>query len=236
MNGTAGQAGSAGNGFGQLELDAGDWQLTAGQNGGTGFQGRMGAGGGGGGGGGSCSDEDQVKSTYLAGAGAGGGGGGGGCGGLGGIGGGGGGASIALILIDTHVILKEQSRLVTRGGGAGGAGGAGGDGGRGGLGGVGGARAKIDVPAPTDNKDRQYSNYGGAGGSGGRGGTGGPGGVGGGGAVGPSVGIWCAGDAGVSIGEDTIVTLADGGSGGPSEGNPGAEGITEFILNCRTIP
>ncbi|QAT82254.1 putative lipoprotein [Corallococcus coralloides] len=235
INGTVGQAGAAGKGSGTLVLDAGTWQRTADQQAGSGFQGKMGAGGGGGGGGGTCSDEDQIQSVNLAGAGGGGGGGGGGCGGLGGTGGGGGGASIALLLIDAHATLDANAQLVTRGGGAGGRGGVGGNGGPGGSGGTGGARARLDVPPPSGNPTREYSNYGGAGGSGGRGGAGGPGGVGGGGAGGPSVGVWCALDAGFSFQLGSEITLGNGGEGGASTGNPGDIGAQSSSIDCYTV-
>ncbi|MCY1046415.1 hypothetical protein OV208_34240 [Corallococcus sp. bb12-1] len=230
--GDAGFPGDAGTGTGLLNADAGVWEIQPAQSGAPGLAGVIGAGGGGGGSGGACSDPD-LDPGQRAGSGAGGGGGSGGCGGMPGGGGSGGGASIALLLIDAHAVVGNNSHLTTRGGGQGGEGGQGGPGGAGGGGGDAGTGANIGPfnkasPAPAG----QYTTYGGAGGPGGRGGTGGTGGPGGGGAGGPSVGVWCSLDAGITLEDGGFVTPADGGRGGESSGNPGEQGAQSQYIDC----
>ncbi|WP_147449104.1 DUF1565 domain-containing protein, partial [Corallococcus terminator] len=112
--GTNGDAGAAGRpgvaDLGQLQLDAGTWMAHALQHGEPGKGGTPGAGGGGGGSGGGCPDL-QVRNHEAAGSGAGGGGGAGGCSGEGGGGGMAGGASIALLLIDSNVVVEGRNQF-----------------------------------------------------------------------------------------------------------------------------
>lgn len=229
--GDAGIAGQAGRGEGVIQ--DGGWFTN--QTGSNGTAGTAGAGGGGGGSGGGCPvlGTDVTKQT-AAGAGSGGGG-AGGCGGLGGEGGGGGGASIALLLSDSNVTLSDVT-LKTQGGGSGGPGGAGGRGGQGGGGGVGG---KNDAPHTysyfnvSAGANVSYTTRGGSGGSGGNGGNGGAGGPGGGGGGGPSVGIWCGPNAGYTSSQPiTDERLGNGGKGGDSAGNPGADGQKLPTMDC----
>lgn len=224
-DGGTGTQGAAGGGQG--ELRDGGWFAT--QQGGDGGTGRPGASGGGGGGGGSC----RVSIVDVAASGGGGGGGAGGCGGTGGTGGGGGGASIALLLFSSQVSVEDGSRLVTSGGGTGGRGGNGGPGGSGGVGGGGGGN---DTVVRTAGDGTQYVTTSGRGGRGGNGGNGGNGGAGGGGGGGPSVGIWCAPGAGVTLADGVTITPGGGGAGGASTGLPGDTGVSQPIIGCPTNP
>jgi hypothetical protein len=168
-------------------LDATGWKPQAGA---TGTNGGPGQGGGGGGG------RD----------GAGGGAGCGGCGGTGGTGGGGGGASVALLAVDSTIILRA-STLLAKTAGAGGAGGAKGAGGSGGGGKAGGSAGTFD---------------GCAGGDGGRGGDGG---TGGGGAGGVAVAVLHKGTPPTNEASTlTPGTKGAKGTGGTPGTNDGAEG------------
>lgn len=223
FSGDAGTPGPQGSGTGTLDNSM--W--VANQLGQAGTRGGPGAGGGGGGSGGGC----PVYRTARGAAGGGSGGGGsGGCGGEGGKGGGGGGASIALLLIDSNVQLKDV-QFQTLGGGTGGRGGAGGTGGTGGVGGTGGQGG---FTSNATNNARIYSPVGGNGGNGGNGGQGGNGGPGGGGGGGPSVGIWCGPNAHfVPVTPLTEDGLGSGGNGGESPGgNPGAPGLKALTVGC----
>ncbi len=232
--GTAGDGGPGGMGIG--EVRGGTWVSTAQGQGSAGTPGTPGAGGGGGGSGGGCPEGDLPGpvTNESAGGGGSGAGGGGGCGGQEGLGGGPGGASIALLLIDSSVQL-EQVTLSTLGGGPGGAGGEGGTGGRGGTGGPGGDGGIIGSGATWQTKP--YDSYGGGGGAGGRGGMGGNGGPGGGGAGGSSVGVWCS-DGGVHAADPSTITrtLRPGGSGGPSSGLQGSNGMVIPYHTCNPTP
>lgn len=160
-------------------LAASGWTPASGPNGAAGNPGQ-----GGGGAGGLATPQP-----------GGGGGGAGGCGGAGGLGGGGGGASIALLLFQSRVTLRDASLLAANAG-AGGAGGNGqagqggaaggsadcsgarggnGSGGGGGAGGAGGISAGIAHlgPAPTVTNGRFVLGRPGAPGESGQGGQGG---------------------------------------------------------------
>ncbi len=172
-----------------------EWQ---GNIGGIGFTGSGGAGGGGGGGGGGGSNNCDSW------GGTGGGGGSGGCGGEGGFGGSSGGASVALMLTDSDIVIRN-CRIVIGQGGAGGDGGPGGFGGAGGPGGNGGER--------EDDS--------GAGGKGGEGGKGGLGGSGGGGAGGPAFGVFS--NVALSVDpEETHFVEGSAGFGGSGSGDNGS--------------
>ncbi|MBL8682319.1 MAG: hypothetical protein JNK05_24335 [Myxococcales bacterium] len=196
--GVAGGPGVGGNNM--IMMSGNDVVGSAGM---PGFVGAVGAGGGGGGGGsGACATS----------GGGGGGGGAGGCGGSGGQGGQPGGASIALLLIDSAVVVPSGSLLVTGGGGRGGVGGNGGPGGSGGVGGTGGAASSVTTPS-------------GAGGNGGNGSQGSSGGIGGGGAGGVSACIVTNRQPympGAAMVMPVCMTGAAGGGGGG--GMPGANG------------
>ncbi|MFP2902077.1 hypothetical protein [Corallococcus sp. 4LFB] len=229
--GMDGLLGDAGTGMGLLNPDAGLWEPQALQRGASGTPGRIGAGGGGGGSGGACSDR-SVNASENAASGGGGGGGSGGCGGEPGTGGGAGGASIAMVLIDSHATVGVNSRLTTRGGGPGGRGGDGGVGGPGGEGALGGIGADVSVISKLPTR---YTTYGGNGGNGGRGGKGGQGGAGGGGAGGPSIGIWCAQDARVTLEDGGMVDPVGGGTGGEGPGHPGDKGVQSPSVGCTFV-
>lgn len=201
--GARGEDGAPGDAVGRLTPDPLTGLRYGAAAGGAGLPGAPGGGGGGGGGG-----AGQGGPLVVNGAGNGGGGGGaGGCPGAGGGGGGGGGASIALVVVDTPLVLDDVF-LVTAGGGAGGGGGDGGAGGPGGAGGAGADEAPGEI------------GIGGAGGPGGRGGRGGHGAGGGGG---PSVGLWMVG--GPAPRADVVFELGPAGVGGPSSGESGADGL-----------
>lgn len=140
---------------------------------------------------------------------AGGGGACGGCGGSGGKGGTGGGASVALLVLDSTIVLRG-STLITKAGGVGGRGGAGG---------------------PGATTGGTAANGGAAGCSSGEGGKGGAGGTGGGGAGGLSVGVLYRGPkptleaSGVTAG-----ALGPKGQGGTPGVNDGIDGIAADTL------
>lgn len=210
-NGALGEHGANGEGGAALGVFAIDrYTPVAGY---PGVEGERGQPGGGGGGGLGC----RVSTTSVCSfsGGAGGGGGGGGVGGAGGEAGEGGGASAALVLADSHVLLRDVV-LATRGGGDGGAGAAGQPGGFGGGGGAGGAVSLRECSDGTDT---------GTGGRGGLGGGGGTGGAGGGGGGGPSVGVVMLGTATLTEDSaDIAFDLGGGGRGGSSPGNAGEAG------------
>ncbi len=229
VDGGAGGPGRPGSGLG--ELFAGTWRSN--QRGANGDLGQPGNGGGGGGSGGGCILDDE-NAPSAAGGGSGGGG-SGGCGGQGGEGGGGGGASIALLLIDSQVAVKDATELRTQGGGNGGSGGNGGPGSAGGLGGAGGLRGARFTAATVPGVTYAYDVLGGNGGRGGNGGSGGNGGAGGGGGGGPSVGVWCGPDAGVILQDGGVsYALGSGGTGGPSAGTSGDAGVVAPTIDCPT--
>ncbi|WP_336243851.1 hypothetical protein, partial [Corallococcus exercitus] len=59
--------------------------------------------------------------------------------------------------------------------------------------------------------------------------------AGGGGAGGPSVSVWCLGDAGVAI-HDSQVVMGQGGAGGASiGGNAGPIGLTQDFVGCTFV-
>jgi hypothetical protein len=220
--GTSGGEGTPGDGGASLGALSGNVWVAAprGQTGGTGT---LGGGGGGGGAGGGC---QSVSGLQGAAGGGSGGGGGGGCGGGGGEGGSGGGASIAVLLVQSDVVLEGTTVLRARGGGRGGAGGAGGPGGTGGAGGDGGAGSFVPTQGPP-----QYTSTGGAGGPGGPGGPGGTGGRGGGGGGGPSVGAWCGANARLSVTGSVENQVTRGGTGGDG-GIPGQDGPSLLSQAC----
>jgi hypothetical protein len=175
---------------------ASGWQPAAGSDGATGSPGQGGGGG-----------------ASLNSSGHGGGGGCGGCGGNGGAGGKGGGGSIALLAIDSPVILQASS-LISADAGKGGAGAAGQPGQKE----AGGGGAPIDT---------QNSCGGGSGGSGAAGGAGG------GGAGGISVGIVWSGAAAPSLDEDSSISVGKPGPKGPGGepgSNDGVAGVAREIL------
>jgi hypothetical protein len=184
---------------------------VVGASGEPGAPGATGAGGGGGGGGsGTC--------VNGGGGGGGGGGGAGGCGGGGGGGGGPGGSSVALLLINSAVMVPSDSLLGTGGGGNGGVGRVGGLGGRGGNGGAGGAQS---TGTPRS----------GAGGMGGSGSNGSAGGTGGGGAGGLSACVVTRSMAAMPAGIAAMCTTGPGGTGGGSGGNAGANGQRAVVVH-----
>ena len=185
-------------------------------NGGAAGPGGAGSGGGGGGGGGGdesgCFSGSWCK-TYGS---SGGGGGGGGCGGTaGGLGGGGGGSFGVLIFGGKPALLGNA--IASGAGGTGGSGGQGGPGGGGGPAGPGGAKGDNDTQ--------------GLGVAGGGGGDGGPGGAGGGGGGGPSIAVVCGGGA-TPVLSGNQLNKGQGGSGGTSAGNPGAQGTSATTSGC----
>lgn len=202
--GAAGIDGAGGLAFGSIGVDG----LYIPADGGPGSAGGGGAGGGGGGGGGGGV---QGCASY---GGAGGGGGSGGCGGTAATGGDGGLASIAIVLVDANVEIRN-SEITSDFGGAGGAGGVGAFGGLGGAGGNGGS-------SEDDS---------GAGGTGGAGGPGGTGGHGGGGGGGPSIGVFCSDTTVLTI-RDSTITTSVGRAGGSSTGNPGQSGEFSQMKGC----
>jgi len=204
--GAAGVAGAKGTGIGTISVDG----YTPGARGADGTAGGVGGGGGGGGGGGL---RTAGAKTYTGGGG--GGGGGGGYGGGPGRGGYAGGASIALISINSNVVLTK-SRLVAKNAGNGGAGGAGGTPGLGGTAGLGGAAGNCSGSPPFVVCDTM------PGCAGGKGGDGGAGGAGGGGPGGPSLGIAYKGTAPL-VDVVTTISVGTAGAGGsaPNAGDPG---------------
>lgn len=205
-SGSSGAPGAGGGSGGQF--DGWQWLGESGQAGEDGTPGKGGGGGGGGGGG-----KEFGFWTCDSWGGAGGGGGSGGCGGAGGEGGGHGGASVAVMLLESDITIRNCQIY----GGAGGAGGSGGGGGQGGTGGDGG----------TGGNSEENS---GKGGAGGRGGTGGRGGEGGGGAGGPSIGLFS--NRALSVQPiNTMVTQGEAGVGGSaaSADGRGADGFAESV-------
>jgi len=203
-DGYAGAAGGVGNpgidgtgASGSGSVVSGIWAGSSGASGG------IGANGSGGGGGGSGRTVFSGPTWFIGGGG--GGGGGGGYGGFGAGGGGPGGGSFGVYLIRSYV--EVTASLVTSG--TGGAGGAGGDGGLGGAGGSGGSGA---------------SGNGGDGAAGGSGGDGGRGGHGGGGLGGASYALFRADTSSDADDTGTSLLVGSAGTGGASQGNPGAAG------------
>lgn len=183
---------------------ASGWQPTAGTDGATGSPGQGGGGG-----------------ASLDNSGRGGGGGCGGCGGNGGPAGKGGGGSIALLALNSPLVL-DASALVTADAGNGGSG-------------VAGQAAK----KPNGNDPAV-----GAGGGvvssvhscpGGNGGLGGDGGAGGGGAGGISVGIVWRGGTAPTLSADTTITNGKAGikGTGGAPGNDGIAGVAQKILSLN---
>ncbi|MEM9190408.1 MAG: hypothetical protein AAGF12_14580 [Myxococcota bacterium] len=213
-DGRAGQDGEGGSGVGAFSEEG---YLPA--DGEIGETGTAGAGGAGGGGGQGCVRGDFC---FVSG-GAGGAGGSGGCGGTGGGGGKGGGGSIALLLFDSNIVLRD-THLESGVGGAGGDGARGASGTRGGRGGSGGRGLPSDCGTT------------GVGGDGGPGGEGGMGGAGGGGGGGPSVPLVLAGMSGLDDSSERFeLEFAAGGPGGSGAGrlNNGRNGAAEQLLDVR---
>lgn len=188
------------------------WAPSAGEDG---QDGSVGSGGGGGGGGGYCalvgaSNPDHVITAGLPG----GGGGGGGCGGGAGKGGRQGGASLALVVVDSTLMLHAAQNAIVPG--PAGRGGDGGDAVPGGPGGGGGGRQ-------TEGK-RLFSVYmcGGSGGAGGAGGHGGAGSAGAGGNGGPSIGLAFSGTTPAPSSADGIYAPMPGARG---RGGAGGEAL-----------
>ncbi|UQA59453.1 PGRS family protein [Polyangium aurulentum] len=210
-NGLAGAPGSGGTGMGKFGPN--------GYIGVAGEPGMLGQPGQGGGGAGGARGGYKICLGGQPGAGASGGGGGtGGCGGKGGGGGGAGGASVAILSIDSSLMLAD-ARLTASLGGKGGKGGDGQPGGSGGVGGMGGKGGSAPDAC--------------SGGSGGKGGMGGPG---GGGSGGPSIALVHIGAKPETRG---MVTMATGsaGTGGPGGNedaldNRGADGIAKEMLEA----
>jgi hypothetical protein len=201
-NGGTGSDGGDGDGGASFNpVSGGDYAQA---NGAPGESGTHGSGGGGGGGGSGAS---------LACGSAGGGGGQGGTGGQGGAGGAGGGGSFGVIMTGNSQVSLTGNRIETAGGGDGGRGGRGAQGGAGGSAGDGGTQTGLG---------------GWDGGDGGDGGTGGRGGEGGGGGGGPSIGIATDGMGSLTQTSNTFV-IGPAGSGGASDGRPGADGITAEV-------
>jgi len=147
-----------------------------------------------------------------------------GCGGFGGLGGGGGqggGAAIALMAVNTQVVMTNGGLFV----GNGGAGGQGGGGGAGANGSQGNAGSSIGCSSQLkcNGGCADFEIEGGAGGQGAQGGSGGQG---GGGAGGPTYFYVQLGDASVSASSSTqmVVETDGGGLGGPPNGPNGARG------------
>ncbi|GEM_PF-6056583 len=171
----------------------------------AGTSGALGGGGGGGGGGGT--DVDPLSCVIGAGiciGAGGGGGGGGGCGGTAGSPGLSGGASVAILLVNSPIQIKDSLVLLGKGG----------DGGNGGKGGSGGAGGQGGNPGkPTCDE-------GGPGGTGGKGGNGGAAGGSGGGCGGPAVGVGYLGAA------PNIKNVTYQGGAGGEGGAGGAHGLS----------
>jgi hypothetical protein len=201
-NGGAGlSTGANGSGGGAWgSITSGAYLPSPGVDGLSGDDGSGGGGGGGGGGG-------------LSKGASGGGGGAGALGGYGGKGGNGGGASIGILISGDSQATISNNTITLGTGGAGGAGTLGGDPGTPGAGGAGGSG----------------NLFGSAGGNGGRGGAGKAGGFGGGGGGGPAVGIVETASSSTTISNNAI-TLGDGGPGGTSGGNEGANGHSAEYL------
>ena len=192
-------------------------------------------GNGGGGGGGSwhgpqyCTEADGDTKYYAGVKGAG--GAAGGCGGAGGEGGQPGGGSIAVLLIRSDIVVSRSS-FAARNAGDGGRGGNGGDGGAGQTAGDGGPTfgrvdgSTCDPSEPNDGFDLGFNA-----GAGGDGSAGGPGGAGGGGAGGPSWGVYCV-DSTPSIDDATTINAGAAGTGGPSNGNAGEDGVAAPLKDC----
>ncbi|HEY5927608.1 MAG TPA: hypothetical protein VIV11_38250 [Kofleriaceae bacterium] len=210
-NGTPGGVGMWGGAGGEVGVFEGPLYMPS--NGGNGGVGSHGLGGGGGGGGGGGDDDCD---SYGA---SGGGGGGGGCGGGLGTAGTGGGGSFGVVAIDSGVTIKSSTVLASRGG----------DGGRGGSGGTGGFGGNRGVTGGYGGGSEQDD--GGMGGPGGFGGAGGIGGHGGGGGGGPSAALVCVGSTTMTIPMSTIMG-GTGGLGGPSQGFPGATGVSTKFIGC----
>ena len=205
--GTTGGGGDGGRhagcgGKGQVSADtAGGFRGSSwtGSVGGSGTRGGEGGGGGGGGAGGfkagACFWVKQQNNGN-----SGGGGGGGGCGASGGVGGRQGGASLAAVVLNSTVTLRD-TRVIGGRGGPGGRGGNSAAGGRGGRG-AGGATGA----------------GGGYGGDGGDGGVGGAGGGGAGGNGGPAVCVALVGNSGLAGGAVHYYVGAFGETGAPGKG------------------
>ena len=201
-DGTDGDAGTGGNGDGQID-GSGMWFGDPGDDGDDGGDGN--GGGGGGGGGGATGGHGGLMTQCDGYGGAGGGGGGGGCGGHGGTGGFPGGGSFGLYLIDSAPTVVGTEITSSNGGG----GGRGGNGGRGGFGAGGGNGGGSD-------------GNGGDGGKGGEGTDGGEGGDGGGGGGGVSFAVFLVDSSDANF-DDVDLTWGDGGAGG-SGSSPGTNG------------
>ena len=211
-DGTEGVDGAAGTGLGAI---AGDGYHGA--DGGDGTNGGNGQGGGGGAGAPAPGGASQlVCSSVGINTGAGGGSGGtGGCGGLGGAGGQAGGSSIALISLDSGLVL-DHCQLTAGTPGNGGSGAAGQIHGSGGQRGEGGPAGSGTDGCP-----------------GGNGGQGGNGGAGGGGQGGHSLGIAYYGHA-PTLTSTTVIHASAGGPGGAggllgTPGNGGSDGVAADV-------
>lgn len=201
-NGAARTPGSAASRAGQLSTSG--WIPTPGGAGPAGMPGQ-----GGGGGDWACGYPGGLSGAA------------GGCGGSGGTGGGGGGASIALAVLASNVILRNDSLVSSRGG-------AGGTGGSGQIGE--GSGPTLTSTCPQGDTVRNYGTSGGSG----AGGSGG-----GGGSAGISVGILYSGTtlptfspADTAIAPGVAGVPGVGGAGGPaapSGGNTGAAGDTGYL-------
>ena len=242
-NGSAGDAGSPGDGCSDAlgRFEGALWSGGTVSRGGRGFPG--GGGGGGGAGGGSEMEWYPDLCEFADGlGGSGGGGGAGGCGGEGGTPGTSGGHSIGVLVIydspagTVSPPVLEDIRIVGGDGGAGGRGGAGGDGGPGGTGGAGGNLPRMERTNPSLAGPTP-------GARGGAGGEGGPGGGGGGGCGGAALGVllWLDGaetsppdiEAAYRRACDTSPGRpGEGGQGGGGAraGGEGLDGISEDVL------
>jgi hypothetical protein len=175
------------------------WLPTAGTDGANGSPGQ--------GGGGGASRNDL---------GHGGGGGCGGCGGNGGTAGKGGGGSIALLALDSPLVL-EASSIATADAGDGGGGAAG--------------QAGQDIAGMGGTVASTFNSC-----AGGNGGKGGAGGAGGGGAGGVSVGVLWKGAAQPTVSADTTITngkVGAKGVGGEPNTNDGIVGVAQKILQVN---
>jgi hypothetical protein len=216
--GNAGTNGVAGPSLGSLDAlgvygpPAGGDGLSAGTPGG-------GGGGGGSGGGSARGTNFFCTNCSSVWSGAGGGGGGGGCGGGVGRGGRGGGGSFAII-VEASAAIIDETKMVTKTGGAGGTGGGGAVGAPGGGGGGG---------AAGESGGGCNTRTGGAGASGSAGGAGGRGGAGAGGSGGPSVCILYKGIAPVTGKNPNKCVLGPAAPGGLG----GVAGVT---VDTQSIP
>ncbi len=226
-DGDAGTVGATCNPAGLV--NATTWQPV---NGAAGTPGEHGKGGGGGGGVGAII-LGSSGAMWLGGS-SGAGGAGAGCAGSGGAPGGSGGASIGLLIIGGRVNASTDVLIATARGGVGAPGGAGGRGGRGGPLAIGGPSLILNCDGmggfTLGNGNGPSGIFTGNGGNGGRGGNGGPGGSGADGCGGPSFGVLCSADGGVSIpgSSITVPPMGGGGSGGPS----GLTGARGEIVGC----